>query len=306
MHCSPPRTRRIAGYRLKYAIDSTNNSLVYIAESIKSLEDVILKLIPLNSSQTSKESAQRECDIQTKLSHPYIMHIEEVKEEKDLKIIVMKWAKTGTIEEIYQNIKQSKCQFASLIQTAKIMFRILLAIEYLHKSLILHGDIKPRNIVLTNTDDDPIPQIIDFGFARKIEQSELCHCTKLSPIYAAPEQLLQEGHSFAADIYSVGATFKYMVTGEHPLKNEAEYQIMAKKIHNISFADIENQSLRSLIRGMMNPFPEKRLDIVSCIHSDFFVEVLGREWIENEIRTARMQTEPFVNNVFINCEWCQY
>lgn len=302
MQGTAPKTSRIAGYRTTAQRCTTLNSFVYIATNMKSAEKFILKLIPLNCQSISHESIQRECYIQMKLSHPYIMPIIEVKESMGFKIIVMKYAQLGSIKDMYEK-KYRTPVFTNLKSTAKIMFRILLAIQYLHNSFILHGDIKPGNIVLSGNEEDIIPQIIDFGFAQEIGQTHFCHCTRFSPDYAAPEQLLQLEHSFAADIYSVGATFKYMVTGENPVKC-ADYKEMAKMIQILSYDDIENQSLRELIRGMMRPSPEERLDIESCIHADFFVNVLGENWVDNEIRSVKPQTEFFIDNAFTEYEDC--
>jgi serine/threonine protein kinase len=274
----------------------TLNSFVYCATKLKSHDKFMLKCIPLTSEHISYESVERECRIQKSLSHPFIMPIEEAVEDKGFKVIVMPFAKEGTIGSIYSKEKPTSNIFSSITSMAKIMFRLLLAVDYMHKRMILHGDIKPDNIVLFGTEDDPKPQIIDFGFAQEISQSKRCKCTCLSAGYASPEQLRKQEHTFASDIYSLGATFKYMVTGENPLNKLEDYKVMANRILNINFSDINITSLRELIRAMMSPTAGKRPDATICIHSTFFTEVLGSNWIENEIHSLRPQTSVFIDS----------
>src|SRR5262249_21186411 len=90
-------------------------------------------------------------------------------------------------------------------QRLKIFESVCEAVNYLHSRLIVHGDIKPANVLVTSTG---IPKLLDFGAssllaANTAVRGELTRLM-LTPQYASPEQKLGEGPSVAGDIYSLG------------------------------------------------------------------------------------------------------
>ena len=293
MRSSPPPCR-IAGYRLGPAMKTTLHSFIYLGTRMKppSSEKFILKCIPTDSPHIFMDNVERECEIQKRLSHPYIMPILDIADDKNFRIISMQWARNGSLNDLFIKNHRNR-ELDNLQCIAKIMFRLLMAIEYLHGNRILHGDIKPANIVLAVNNDieaewgqtDPIPYLIDFGFARFLCDNEMCTCTDLSPPYASPEQLLLRPHAFPSDIYSLGLTFRFLILGENP-QETADFAIMAKRLHMLSLDNIQKDSLRELISAMLNTKPERRPTAAQCLQSPFFEEVLGHDWIQHELITA--------------------
>ncbi|KAH0792014.1 Pkinase-domain-containing protein [Histomonas meleagridis] len=172
---------------------------------------------------------------------------------------------------------------------AKIMFRTLEGIEYLHSMSILHGDIKPGNIVLKINDfDDPQPKIIDFGHANKLNSIDhLCRCHAMTYTYSSPELLSLQPHGLESDIWSLGATFFYLITKKELLVLK-KIEEMRKDAANIRLSFQEKEwknypfSLRALISQMLNKDPNKRPRAEQCLTHQFFIEFLGKEWILRE------------------------
>ena len=157
------------------------------------------------------------------------------------------------------------------------MLQVAIGVDYLHSEKVLHGDIKPSNIVLMNNDvENPFSRIIDFGHAKKFSKSSNdnyeCHCLKISRGFSAPELLRKEPHSFPADIWSLGATFYYWITGR--IVNEDEFLQF-----NSDFGSLLPCSGKSLIRKMMDPNPIHRPTAEMVVNSDFFKEVIGENII---------------------------
>ena len=103
----------------------------------------------------------------------------------------------------YNNIEKSD------ISLTIILYNMALEVKKLHKANIVHRDIKFENFLVTNADNNEIA-ICDFGSAAFIGKSIL-HDYVGTKDYMAPEVKKRTGHSFPADIYSLGVCFKYAI-----------------------------------------------------------------------------------------------
>lgn len=145
---------------------------------------------------------------------------------------------------------------------------LLSGIEFLHDAGILHNDIKPQNILLTNTLH---PYISDFAVSTPIHQLELPSSPDLhilgTTVYTAPELLLSAEDiptTPASDIYSLGITMFVAATGLEPFSwtRSITQKIMMKKRGDI-FAGTEvrmPQRMMEIIQGMCASDPSRRWD----------------------------------------------
>jgi serine/threonine protein kinase len=145
---------------------------------------------------------------------------------------------------------------------------LLSGIEFLHDSGILHNDIKPQNILLTNTLQ---PYISDFAVSTPLHYLELPPSPDLhilgTTVYTAPELLLS-GEDVpttpASDIYSLGISMFVAATGQEPFSwtRSVTQKIMMKKRGDI-FAGTEvrmPQRMMEIIKGMCASDPSRRWD----------------------------------------------
>ena len=100
-----------------------------------------------------------------------------------------------------------------------LVYGIAEGLKYLHKNYIVHRDMKPENIVLSvDRVKDTIPQIVDFGFARKLDKNNpTCQGVVGTIPYVAPEVLLRTPYSFSCDVWSFGILIYGLLSGDHPL-----------------------------------------------------------------------------------------
>jgi len=143
----------------------------------------------------------------------------------------------------------------SIDERLKLFLQVCSAVQYAHRRLIVHRDIKPRNILVT---PEGVPKLLDFGIAKIIDptMSENVLQTAMSlrvftPAYASPEQVRGEPITTASDVYSLGIVLYEMLTG-HPA-----YPLDTRTPEAISHAVCEYEPQRLSTIVQRTEFPAK-------------------------------------------------
>ncbi|MBA43028.1 MAG: hypothetical protein CMF62_03350 [Magnetococcales bacterium] len=101
---------------------------------------------------------------------------------------------------------------------AKFYFtQIFEGLNYLHQNKIMHRDLKPKNILLTN--NKTCIKIADFGFAKKVSSIQRCFTMCGSPLYMAPEILSRSSYGKESDFWSLGIILFEMIYGFNPFRH---------------------------------------------------------------------------------------
>ena len=132
----------------------------------------------------------------------------------------------------------------------KYFYEILTALEYLFIKEILHRDIKPENILIHNN----IIKISDFGFAKSFEKNELITTFCGSPLYMAPEIIINREYNYSSDIWSLGVVLYELLQKHHPYscdnREELWKRIKSRNL-NIEFDAIESNNKREVIKSLL-------------------------------------------------------
>ncbi len=158
-----------------------------------------------------RESFAREALTLAELRHPGIVEVLDVFDENGTSYMVMTFIEGQSLQSIVE--QRGPLPYAEAVN---YIAQVADAVSYIHKRHILHRDIKPENIMITA---DYRAILIDFGSAREFEHDKTqAHTSLLTHGYAPSEQYTTTSRKGAyTDIYALGATFYFILTGRIPL-----------------------------------------------------------------------------------------
>ena len=158
------------------------------------------------------------------LSHPNIVGIYDVGVEDDIHYIVMEYIKGKTLKDIIKEKGKLGPE-----ETINYAMQIAEAIGHAHKNHIVHRDIKPHNIMVT---DDGRIKVTDFGIARAATSATMTNTSSVigSVHYFSPEQARGKFTDEKSDIYSLGIVMYEMITGKVPFEGESPISVALKHV----------------------------------------------------------------------------
>jgi serine/threonine protein kinase len=167
---------------------------------------------------------EREAKALARLTHPNIVHINDYGEQDGIPYLVMDYLPGGTL-------KQRLGKPIPWQEAARLLIPVAEALEYAHEHGIVHRDVKPSNILLTEKGQ---PMLTDFGIAKILESEETAELTGTgmgvgTPEYMAPEQTSSKSVDQRADIYSLGIVLYEMVTGRKPFIADTPLAVLFKQ-----------------------------------------------------------------------------
>ena len=176
---------------------------------------------------------QQEAELAAILSHPNIIPVYEVGDAGAFLFLAMQLVKGNSlsyhIEMSRKNVLPSR-RTLPLKTTFKIIISVLNALDFAHSQKIIHRDIKPGNILIESYENRPI--IVDFGLAQVSQKlDETSTMIVGTPMYMAPEQILNPDVDARADIYA-SATMLYEMLTPEPLFAEVDsiQELLTRKV----------------------------------------------------------------------------
>ena len=223
-------SRLLAGrYELIEKIGEGGMAIVYKAKCRLLNRYVAIKILrpEFTKDEQFVENFRRESQAAAGLSHPNIVSVYDVGQEGNIHFIVMELVEGKTLSELIE--EKGRLDYKEAINITR---QVASALSLAHKNQIVHRDIKPHNILITNTG---VAKLADFGIAKAVSASTIIGGNNKvmgSVHYFSPEQARGAYVDERSDIYSLGIVLYEMLTGKVPFDGENPISIALMHIND--------------------------------------------------------------------------
>lgn len=219
--------KRLNGrYKLLQLIGGGGMANVYLARDIILDRDVAVKVLRLDfvNDELFIKRFRREAQAATSLNHENIVTIYDVGEDDGIYYMVMEYVRGCTLKQYIQQHAPLPVQ-----EALRMMDQLTGAIAHAHQNGVIHRDIKPQNILVS---EDGTLKITDFGIAVALSSTTITQTNSVlgSVHYLSPEQAKGGMATEKSDIYSLGIVMFELLTGQLPFLGESAVAIMLKHL----------------------------------------------------------------------------
>lgn len=307
----PVQVKRIGPYELIRCIGSGGMGTVYLVEreaaGIK--QRAALKVLAPHAAGASFiDRFHREQHILASLDHPNITRMLDAGlGENGQQYLVMEFVE-GKPLDVYCDEKRLTVE-----QRLRLFIEVCGAVDYAHRNLIVHLDLKPSNILITA---GGAPKLLDFGTSKLLSlDGRFTSTYSATPSYASPEHLRNEAVTTACDIYSLGVILYELLTGRRPtgdasiatiIERALEDSPMPPLVENVTVdaataRNANESALRAELTGDLSTIagkalanqPEARYASVSALVGDI------QRYLSHEPILARPQTTLYWLGKFV-------
>ncbi len=250
-------------YRLIDILGHGGMGQVFLAERSDEQyqQQVVVKVIRSDvMGEQTVQQFKRERQILAYLEHPNIARIlDGGMTSSGQPYVVMEYIK-GVPITVYCEKQQ-----LSLKQRIALFIKLCRAVDYAHRNLVIHRDLKPRNILVTEEGE---PKLLDFGIAslRSVEAdarvAELTRVNRASPQYASPEQVAGQPTNVASDVYSLGIILHQLLFGVRPADGQHESGSSHSKAVKIANSQARRE-LNAILHSAIASNPDDRYPTVN-------------------------------------------
>jgi serine/threonine protein kinase len=229
-----PSGTRLGPYRIEAPIGAGGMGEVYRATDTRLNRDVAVKILPshLTAEPAAKQRFEREAHTASALNDPHICTIYDVGEHEGRQFLVMELLEGRTLMQYMDG------QGLAVEQVLNLGMQIAAALQTAHGKGIIHRDVKPANIFVTEGGEI---KVLDFGLAKLLpptDQDATHSLTLTEPLavlgtlpYMAPEQLRGDETDARTDIWGVGAVLYEMATSQRPFREELSTRLTDAILH---------------------------------------------------------------------------
>jgi len=255
----------VGAYKILELLGRGGMGEVYLAEDTRLGRKVALKFLSPEfvGDNWAKRQLIKEAQAVAMLDHPNICPVYGIEEHEDHSFIVMQYVEGETLADMIRT------QALPADRVLPLSRQIVGALAEAHAHGIIHRDIKPKNIMVTNSGQ---VKVLDFGLAKTIQQKQsseaaadsISHLSQTGLVpgtiaYMSPEQLRVEKLDYRSDIFSLGTLLYEMVTGENPYTHDNSAEIISAILTR------EPQSLTQLTTSLPMGFD---LVVDRCLKKD--------------------------------------
>lgn len=201
-----PGATILGRYRVEEHLGEGGNGAAYLCHDTVLGRPVVAKALPLRPGLVRHLEEARSL---AKLRHPHVVQVFDVSEDGQFGYILMEHVAGGSLAA---RLRQGPLP---TVELARIADGLLSALAECHRSGIVHGDMKPENVLI---EKEGVAKLADFGSARAVGASKTARHGGLDGtlLYMSPEQVRGEPPTAASDIYATGVLLASAASGRHP------------------------------------------------------------------------------------------
>jgi len=273
------RPKMVGDIALHKKLGSGSFASVYLGIKPDGSKSAVKAIKSEKLTKKVKENLDVEISILGSFNHAHIVRMWDVFKTNSHIYLILEYCSGGDLQELIRGRKKGRL---SERVARRLMSDLCMGLQFLNSREVIHRDIKPQNLLLTNPlppdeVDDPakdasaVPEhdlsipfqlkIADFGFARQLDASALAKTLCGSPLYMAPEILGQKPYNSNADLWSTGTVLFEMIAGKPPFNGLNHIDLL----HNIQRKAVRlPEGVRvtpecvALLRGLLQRDPKKR------------------------------------------------
>jgi serine/threonine protein kinase len=265
------------GCRIIKKIGEGGMGVVYLAHHLALNKSVAIKILPPSFAREEERVKRfiREARFAAQLEHSNIIQIYNIAKHDDFYFIIMQYVEGESLA-----VKIRKEGKINLTEALKITRDVALALSIAHQKGIVHRDIKPENIMINRNGEI---KLMDFGLVRVLDvASQLSQSGDIlgTPYYLSPEQAKGGKVDGRADIYALGVTLFYMLSGRRPFDGDSTVSIILKHInekppHISEFNPEITENIGYLINKMLEKDALNRYQTVEDLIKDINMILAG-------------------------------
>ena len=293
-------------YEIIEKVGNGGMATVYKAEDKVLKRNVAVKVLK-DEFTTDEEFIKRfeiEAQSAARLTHPNIVSIYDVGSEDNLYYIVMELIRGKTLKEIIVE-ERGPLPWKWSVNVA---IQIASALEMAHKNNIIHRDIKPHNIIIT---EDGIAKVTDFGIAKAVSNSTItAFGTTIGSVhYFSPEHARGGFTDAKSDLYSLGVVMYEMVTGRVPFDADTPVSVALKHMQEEPEEPIElNPNLPSAVNRIIMKALKKDTTLRYQSATDMLADLRqalknpNGDFVEDKNYDATAKTQKINTDLYENVE----
>ncbi|MEW6359955.1 MAG: protein kinase [Planctomycetota bacterium] len=265
---------RLGVFEIEKKLGQGAMGVVYLARNTALDREVALKVLPnslVKDNPSYLKRFHREAKMAAMLNHPNAVMVYQVGEDQGRHFIEMEFVRGVDLLAVIRKNGRIEPKAAK-----RIVREVAGALGAAHMQGIVHRDVKPENIMLT---EDGGVKVTDFGLAKigNVQSSITISGQVLgTPLYMSPEHSQGRTVDGRADIYSLGATFYHAVVGGPPFVGKNPFEILVKHIQEPLAWPAEAEDIppetKAIIERMLEKHPEARYqtcdELIAAIDGD--------------------------------------
>lgn len=216
-------------YRVQSMLARGGMSTVYVGldERLDRLVAIKVMSTGLSADPVFVDRFTREARAAARLSHVNVVSVYDQGNDTGHAFLVMELVRGRTLRDLLREAGPLAPAAA-----VSLMAPVLAALSAAHRAGLVHRDVKPENILLS---DDGVVKVADFGLARAIESDHSATQTGVmmgTVAYCSPEQITQGSADARSDVYSAGIVFYELLTGTAPFRGESAMAVAYQHVHS--------------------------------------------------------------------------